>query len=73
MDSQDSGSDQGRRLVDLRGVEPLTSPVRGVRQAFTAVSANARQGPSMHVTPYFPVTATHTNFRLFPSVMLGVR
>jgi hypothetical protein len=26
----------------------------------------------MHVTLYFPVTGTHTNFRLFPSVMLGI-
>jgi hypothetical protein len=27
----------------------------------------------MHVTPNFPVTATHIDLRLFPSVMLGMR
>ena len=26
----------------------------------------------MHVAPYFPVTAAHIYFRLFPSVMLGM-
>jgi hypothetical protein len=33
-------SDQGKELVDLRGVEPLTSPVRGVRSQKSILSAS---------------------------------
>jgi hypothetical protein len=34
-------SDQGTKEVDQRGIEPLTSPVRAVRKAFTTAYIDA--------------------------------
>ena len=58
--------------VDLRGVEPLTSPVRAVRKASTVVYGDVRQCTSTHATAPFPITSAFIEFRVFPCVMLGV-
>ena len=57
--------------MDLRGFEPLISPVREVRKAFTATYSRARLSPSLQVTSDFSITSIPIEFRVFPDVMLG--
>ena len=72
LDSQEDVGSHNSRIVDLRGVEPLTSPVRAVRKASTVVYGDFRQRTSTHATAPFPITSASIGFRVFPCVMLGV-
>jgi hypothetical protein len=58
--------------VDQRGVEPLTSPVRAVRKAFTAVYEDSQIGRSVQVRQRFRLTPTHIVNQGLTGVMLGV-
>ncbi len=65
-------SEQEKELVDQRGVEPLTSPVRAVRKTFTAVYEDSRIRPSMQDMRLFQFTPTHIVDQSVTGVMLGV-
>ena len=59
-------------FVDQRGVEPLTSPVRAVRNPLTATRRGRRRLPYMLVRALLPCTGIHTHSRQFPEMMLGI-